>query len=421
MNTTNKTHTTELFLLALLLIATPLSEAMKNITWLLYVITWVYTRFASSDSWGGKWGSWDTLFLIWISSGFIVAMLTTVHHQEWNGAWDVLRFAGVAWLVSRSNYSRSKLKSLIGIAVLATVIGTAHAVWAWKIGHTRPNLEIHSVGYVNHTAIYLVLAFGSALSFLVSKIWMKSYIAFFVVLITTIALASATLITSSRGSVLTLLLILPILFIFLSKSKTVASIISITILITMVAGAHQLQLPIYSKFERIFTHSTIKDGDVFSSSSIGYRNVNAEVALTVWKQYPFYGVGLENYGVVDNKKTINRYLMNQNKSPRDSFGEALGSGHAHNLYANTLAERGLIGFIPVMLVLFFWIKGLMLSYPITRATNSLHYKIIWGSALTGWLTVTVNGLFNTTLHHEHGLLAAFFLAAWVSATRRSKL
>jgi len=411
MLTTNKLHTIELALLASLLISTPLSEALKNISWLFYVLTWITVRLSSTQNWGGEWKAWDTIFLIWISSGFVVAMLTTIHHQEWNGAWDVLRFAGAAWLVSRSNYSRSELTDLIGVAVLATVVGTAYAVWAWKIGHTRPNLEIHSVGFVNHTAIYLALACGSSLTFLISRIWSKHYTFFLAILITVISLTAATLITSARGSILSLFILIPILFIMLSERKIVMSILSVTILAIIIFGMYQLKLPAYNKFERIITHT---------SSAIGQRDVTADVALTIWSQHPIQGVGLENYGAVDNIETISRYMTNQGREPRKTWNGVLGSGHAHNLYTNTLAERGLIGFIPVILVLFYWAKSLVKYRPRSSPITDPHHTILWGSALTGWFVVTVNGVFNTTLHHEHGLLAAFFLATLISSIRGTK-
>jgi len=39
---------------------------------------------------------------------------------------------------------------------------------------------------------------------------------------------------------------------------------------------------------------------------------------------------------------------------------------------------------------------------------------LWGSAAAAFMVTAAAGLVNTTLHHEHGILAALLLGLWLS-------
>ena len=44
---------------------------------------------------------------------------------------------------------------------------------------------------------------------------------------------------------------------------------------------------------------------------------------------------------------------------------------------------------------------------------------LWGGALSGWFVSVFAGVGNTTLHHEHALLAVTLLGLWLGDGRRS--
>ena len=81
--------------------------------------------------------------------------------------------------------------------------------------------------------------------------------------------------------------------------------------------------------------------------------------------------------------------------------------HGHSLYVNTLAERGLFGFAVLMLVLIAWAAALAAAVP-RKDAPPLDWAL-FGAALAGWLVTVIVGLVNTTLHHEHGILAVLLL------------
>jgi hypothetical protein len=67
-------------------------------------------------------------------------------------------------------------------------------------------------------------------------------------------------------------------------------------------------------------------------------------------------------------------------------------------------------------------QGLALSYrnkialakSLPRVQDTPLDWTLFGAALAGWLVTAAVGLVNTTLHHEHGILAALLLGLWLS-------
>ena len=86
------------------------------------------------------------------------------------------------------------------------------------------------------------------------------------------------------------------------------------------------------------------------------------------------------------------------------------TSHAHNRFVNTLVEGGLLGLLG-LLILVVGVGGLLrrnVKYISSRTdTNNAVFWVIGANSL---IVVTVIGLFNTTLHHEHGILAMILIA-----------
>jgi hypothetical protein len=59
-----------------------------------------------------------------------------------------------------------------------------------------------------------------------------------------------------------------------------------------------------------------------------------------------------------------------------------------------------------------WLVALLRRRPHRDASDD--DWLWWGSAAAAWMITTGIGLVNTTLHHEHGILAALFLGMWLS-------
>jgi len=385
----------EIAILSLFIISLPLSEAIKNVSWLLYLVAWTSNRVSAHD-FGGKWGGWDWIFLLWLPSGFIVAALSNQGLNEWDGATDLLRYIGLAWLVIRARYDRSTLRNLLVLLIFTTFV-SASISYFWlgdkMVGH-------HSVGHINHSAIYSAISAGAAIA-LTAGYWKTSKILTKAAMLTLSGLLLwATALASARGALLPLILVfIPLLGIGLYKK---APFVLASLLLgvgALTATAVHFDLPVVQKTMRI------------AQGGIGVRDKTWNSGFLVWKAHPISGVGMENtkYFLTEEKlKEIAESLKLEFNPDEFYFGS-----HAHNLYANGLAERGLLGMIPLFLALSAWGITLLRRTP-TKETSSLE-AAAWGGALAAWVLATVGGLFNTTLHHEHASLSLLLLAIWISS------
>jgi len=149
-------------LLAAMLVFLPGLEALKNIFAFLFVLSWVLIS-NNNNNWGGKWKIIDTIFLLWILADIFVSIHAVITHQLSGSSFrDVIRFVLIAWVLSRIYFPKNKLQELALISVFATVITLGYSYYS--TGGTLK--ELHSVGHINHTAIFLVIAYSISLSLL---------------------------------------------------------------------------------------------------------------------------------------------------------------------------------------------------------------------------------------------------------------
>ncbi len=389
----------EFAFLALLILFLPSFEAPKNIFWAAYVITWVLNRIQDKD-FGGKWGAWDTLIVVWIASGYIVAVFAGFQYHEWSGANDIVRYGSILWLVMRSRFSRAELIWLLAATVVATLLALAEGLWSLLVAHRTGNLQLHSVGHVNHSAIYLAIVYGASLYAVlafwhaVRPVWRS------VLAAVTLVLTAALVIAESRAA-LGVALIFTFLtgLVWLKKSRW-PFIIFLGGVLAVVAGAYFLRLPIALKQEQ----------GMVANMPFSLRPEIWRVAIEAWRHYPWFGVGMGNYGKIEVPGQVQQWLVDRGEifDPERYAGQ----GHAHSLYFNTLAERGLFGLAIILGILGYWAYQLYRRRP-AADSEPLRWAL-WGGAFSAWFNTVVIGTFNTTLHHEHAILSLLLVGFWLS-------
>ena len=375
----------------------PLLEAPKSIIWLAYAIAWVVNRVRERD-FGGPWDGWDSLIALWIASGVAVASFAGLKGGEWSGAGDLLRYASVLWMVKRAQYGLRETRWMLGMLVTSTVIGLA-------IGHGRMLresshlLELHSVGHVNHTAIYLAIMLGVCASWMFARwpAWRMGRRA--VGLAVTALVLVSLVITASRAAIGVGLLLLPLLAAaWWQRSRMplgIAAAVVVLVAVVSVAGGADV----------VRKHWANADKD----NVLSYRDGIWRAALAAWERHPWFGVGMENYGRITPERLR-------------AWDEAAGRSHdpnryylaphGHSIYANALAERGIVGAMALLAVLA--ALGYFLVRYQPRRLDTGEYWLVWGCAGSAWVVTVVAGTVNTTLHHEHGLLAALLFGLWLS-------
>jgi O-antigen ligase len=377
----------------------PLLEAPKNLLWLAYAATWLVNRVRARD-FGGPWDLWDSLIGVWIASGFVVAAFAGLDGTQWWGAGDLLRYGSLLWLVKRARYDRRQIRSILGMLVASTVVGLA-------IGHgqllsgraTSGTLELHSVGHVNHTAIYLAIMLAVCTAWLFSR-WRAWRAGTRAVALSVIALVIVSLVVSaSRGAIGVGLALLPILAAAWWPRSRMPMAIS-AVVVAVVSG-----IAVFGGAEVIRKHFD----DVQADNVLAYRDGIWRVALVAWSRHPWFGVGMDNYSRITPER-IRAWDADASR-PHDP-GRYYFTTHGHSIYANTLAERGAVGAAVLAVVLIAWAVFLAGYRP--RRTDPDEEWLVWGCAAGAWFITTAVGLVNTTLHHEHGMLAAILLGLWLS-------
>ncbi len=381
----------ETALLAALAFFLPLAEAPKNLLWLAYAGAWLANRARARD-FGGRWDAWDTLIALWIASGYLVAAFAGLEKSEWRGAGDLLRYGSILWCVKRSRYSEKEIRLVLAALVASVVAGLAIGYFRMWSGIGRSGtLQLHSVGHVNHTAIYLAIMLGLCAAWVFTRIgvwpWHRRALSLGILVLVLVSLV----VTASRGAIGVGLAMLPLLAAAWwprSRAPLAASLAAVT----AIAGAAVLfRLEVVKKQEQ----------NVAAENVLSYRDGIWRTSVAVWKRYPWFGVGMDNYSAI-GPDTIPGH-----DPARHAFFP-----HAHSLYFNTLAERGAVGSAALAAVLIAWMVALPRYRPGRQDPDSRW--ILWGGSASAWFVSVAAGTVNTTLHHEHGILAALLLGLWLS-------
>ena len=391
-------HPAEFGWLLALVFFLPLFEAPKNLCWLGYLITWLYRRYRNKD-WGGPWDRWDSLIALWIASGYVAAAFAGIRQDEWSGANDILRYGSVLWLVKRSRYDERALLWILGTVIASTLVALLWGYWKVHVARTHLTLGLNSVGHVNHSAIYMAIVLGIALSFTIAY-WKRIGLAGRAMLgFSVTALTVSVFATESQAAVGAAVLFVVAFAAALGARGRVDAVKGALIALLGFAIVFAANPGVLNK-----TLDRAEKGRVLS-----FRDQIWSNGLVEWRRFPLFGVGLGNFGHVSLEQ-LQDWSKAQNWAVRPS-DEGMTS-HGHSLYLTALAERGLIGFGILIAVLIAW--GVALLRGVPRAPHSPLEWTLFGAAFAGWLITVVIGLVNTTLHHEHGILAVLVLGFWLA-------
>jgi len=398
----NKLKFLEIAFLSLFLAFLPSLEAPKNIFLAGYLIVALYRQSQTPSS---KWSIWDWVFLSLIVSSFLSALFPFVAGgYEWRGFKGMLFWVLFGWTLYRSDYNESEKKYLFIFAILMTIPPLIWGLTEFLVLHTKEALQLHSVGHVNHSAIYLCMMIGAVLSILISQLQpaKKKYV--FITSLLFIFLISSVIISQSRGA-FGIVFLLTFALILLSKLSIKIKAISLS-LVTIFLLTITFIMPVPTIEKQIANQN--------SHNVLGSRDKLWRAAFEVARLNPLLGIGGGNW---DHIK------IDQIKSSVESRGEVFNNDtftfkfhHPHNIYLSNLVDRGILGLIIFLSFMFIWLITLINSYKKFNQ-DSKAMLFIMGS-FSAWSTIFGIGFVNTTFHHENALLALFFLGLHLSYLRQ---
>ena len=387
-----------LFLIGLLIFL-PSLETLKNIFAFLFVVSWMVIAKKNND-WGGKWLIIDSIFLLWILADIFVSINAIITHQlPGEGFRDIIRFVLIAWVLSRTNFSKERLTQSALVAVVAAIVALIYGYYA---GHGELK-ELYSVGHINHTAIYLVITYAISLALLLFNFNNLNSYQKITLVVTTIVLFITTIDTHSRAAFGLLIIITLLDFLYLLIRVKKLSLLFGFLAVATCIGILFMQNP-PTVLQQIQGQEHILDDRV--------RDKIREFSYYAFKTNPLLGVGFKNYGQITMEDI--RDAVVKDKGVLDGKLYLPGS-HAHSVYYTYLVSGGLLIFS-----IFAWFWFYIVRVIIKLITKRENEWIVLSSI--GVVLVNLGiGWVNTTLHHEHALLSMFVLGLLIAQFRKSEL
>jgi len=389
----------EIASLVLMLIFLPSFEAPKNLFLVIYVLLSLTRQIKTSQF--IKFEKIDFIFLFLFITAFLSTIFAGLHGHEWKGFKSFFTVFIFGWVFARSQYSKAKIKGLFLCSLLTLLPpllwGLYELVWTKEALF----LKIHSVGYMNASGLYLMTIASATVSyFLFVKPKKYPNYCYLIYAFLIILFSFSLVVASSRSSFLAFFIASCILILF-SKVKFKKSILSLCFILFFFLNF--FNAPVFEKHQ-----NNVKNNDTLASRDKLW-NVSFE-AIRLFSNK--FGTGIDNYGFVD-EALVKHAVESRGESyiPKNYFYVNL----THNVYLSFLVERGFLGFLSLITLMFFWSKRLFLG--IKKIGQDPTHDYLWGASLSAFLSVYLVGFVHVTLVHEPSILALLFFGFYEMYTK----
>lgn len=392
----------EVWLLASVAFVLPTMEAPKNILLGVWVIVWILTRLRDGD-WGGRWNGWDTVIAAWMASVLLAAAFSATTHSEWRGCRDAARYMAVLWLLTRSNYDENGWRLIYGALIVSVIVAVIWGLAALGLPHDYMGVQLNSVGHVNDSMTYVAICFGVVLANLAVYWRALSGFARASMIVGAAAMLVAVAIAGSRAAAVSVMVLaLGFGALWLGRSRLLfrCALVGVVFFAVSIVG---LDTDMWRKQEMLAETS---------HPVLGPRYPIWNQALLEWRMHPLLGMGNGNFSQLSDDEA-ERWLVSRGEPYSSELYAA--SPHAHSLYLNALAERGLIGLGCMLALLGAFAASLSRNIPRHR-DPALHW-LLWSGAASGFVVTAGIGIVNTTLHSETGILATLLIGSWIGYHR----
>ena len=394
----------ELGLVALVLFCLPLFEAPKNVFGLLLVIAFVALGVKRGFGRGSvfEWPIYGLTLVLWLAGVTSEYQgQTGWYHGELNLFENAIRwsFLGIVVVITgRYSFTAQQARLLWIVAGGTAVLAIGDALYGWYTsGREYP--EIRSVGHVNPSGLYVLVAIAAGMGLASFKaIWARA--------LGLVVLAAAICFIIPSRSIVTLatagVLVVFAGYVFMTRSrhvfKTWAAIAAILMICTL-----GLLSPMGQPF-RAELHVRVTGEEIFS-----YRDKILYTALEVWDRNPIFGSGFNSFDAATDPEVVRAELEAEGRDYDAEANSFFKTIHGHNLWTNALIERGLVGvtLFTVLLGLYAWYFWTILRR--IEEPNATDRMVVLTSQLIV-LGFIIGGLGNTTMQNEHGQAGMMLLA-----------
>ncbi|OAD23412.1 O-antigen polymerase [Candidatus Thiomargarita nelsonii] len=357
-------------------LALPIAEALKQISVIVIILLGIHLIFKKELKIEENLLTYSAVGLVIFS--LISACFAFNTTEALKACIDIFRILLIFLIIKSIPLNINQLVIFNKILFLSMIVALLYGLYQF---HFFPNpspdeityLELHSIGHVNHSSIYLLLVFTIALTWLFYRDNRFPNISTSFLLFIIISSLAGIFITGSRATMFTSLLLMLLIFLLFfitkqyrnTKLLVILAILSIIPLIVLFSSEYSLERLLWG-FNMI------------------HRDALMEASIRAWLEHNiFFGIG------ADNSHHIN---------PQDYVESVFPViPHAHNTYITFLLERGLFGLSLYVIFIFSVLIALLKQYAKTKDRLVTAALLIW---LVNFLISSVN----TTFHDENGLL-----------------
>ena len=153
----------ELLFLSLMFLSLPSLEAPKSIFLFLFLLFAIWNQYSIKAQ--HTFNKWDFIYLSLILTALLSALFAGLpSYEEWRGFRGIFTWALFGLVLARSSYNEKEISWLYLLIIFSTLPALIHGIVEYLITHTKEDLQLHSVGHVNHSAIYLAMVLGATIS-----------------------------------------------------------------------------------------------------------------------------------------------------------------------------------------------------------------------------------------------------------------
>jgi O-antigen ligase len=358
-----------------LALALPIAEALKQISVIVIILLGIHLIFKKELKIEENLLTYSAVGLI--LSSLMSAFFAFNTTEALKACIDIFRIIMIFLIIKSIPLNINQLVIFNKILFFSMIVTLLYGLYEFYFFPSPPPeityLELHSIGHVNHSSIYLLLVFTIALTWLFYRDNRFPNISTSLLLFIIISSLAGIFITGSRATMFTSLLLMLLIFLLFfitkqyrnTKLLVILAILSIIPLIILFSSEYSL--------ERLLL-----------GFNMIHRDALMEASIRAWLEHNiFFGIG------ADNSHHIN---------PQDYVESVFPViPHAHNTYITYLLERGLFGLSLYVIFIFSILIALLKQYAKTKDR-------LVTTALLIWLVNFLISLVNTTFHDENGLL-----------------
>lgn len=301
-----------------------------------------------------------------------------------HGAVDFFRMYMLYAMVASDFSDEKSIKNIARALILSAALGAIWGMVKYSIIKGEP-VELNSVGHFNHSSIYLAMALIAAIAHIRRSETRAETYGF--ALPSALLLLAALGLTTSRATYAAFFAAVAVIAAFNRGFRKIAMAAAVIFIIVLI--------PLFVFTVGREAHFALATKG-FSMKSLYSRADLWKFGLEIYKAHPIVGVGSKNF---------------QYENPAD-YGVSIpdkNPSHPHNLYVNTLAQNGTIGFAALLFLFYLSFKAVIKNkdHPMQPA------------ALGALVIVLTNGMLNTTLHSEHGMLFALMMSLAAAGEKQS--